>query len=215
MSIVTKLAGLRDILRFDNRWELIISRAFFRRSALIYNYRGMNILVDHAGGDENGTRACITSSMYRQFLGKMNLPHSATLLDIGANGGGFPLLLKSEGISLGRFVCVEMNPQTYSRLFYNIAANFPGGRGVCLNQAATGAAKELKISFGRGNTADSLLADKSADEGATEYTINGTTLDQIAEHCFTPPPHLESSTSAKWTLKGRNMKYSCRKRARY
>lgn len=59
MSISNKLHGLKSLWKFDNRYQLLISRLLFRSNSLnIYRLDGMEILVDHATGDESGTDCC-------------------------------------------------------------------------------------------------------------------------------------------------------------
>src|SRR4051812_3008314 len=107
MSLANKIRGLKEVWAFDNRLWLIITKIFFRRENLqIYRYNGVEILVDHAGGDNNGAREVLTSPMYRRFLPQMKLDSPANVLDLGANNGGFPLLLHTSGIKLKKVVSV-------------------------------------------------------------------------------------------------------------
>ena len=69
MKLSDKLIGLRALWHFDNRWQLLISRALFPRdSLLVYRKGDVEFLVDHAAGDHNGTRLCIISDIYTRFL---------------------------------------------------------------------------------------------------------------------------------------------------
>src|SRR5438552_1894676 len=121
MKLGNKLVGLRALWRFDNRWQLMINRTFFpRESLLTYKKGDIEFLVDHAAGDHNGTRLCLISDIYTRFLPKMSLGEEISVFDLGANGGGFPLMLLLNGKRLSRLVCVEMNPNTYQRLLYNV-----------------------------------------------------------------------------------------------
>jgi hypothetical protein len=59
MSVLTKLAGLRQVWRADNRWHLLLSRLLFRSdSVLLYRLDSLEFLVDPAGGDANARRKC-------------------------------------------------------------------------------------------------------------------------------------------------------------
>ena len=60
MSLGNKIRGLREVWAFDNRLSLILAKTFFRSENLqVYRYKGVEILVDHAGGDNNGTARCL------------------------------------------------------------------------------------------------------------------------------------------------------------
>ena len=120
MGFAQKIAGLQDLLHFDNWPMLVLGRTFDRRTGLVTYRKGQyEILVDHHGGDENGTRACIVSDMYRRHLDKLAISSRVRLLDLGANGGGFPLMLLLNAYEVMQAVCVEMNPLTSLRLRVN------------------------------------------------------------------------------------------------
>lgn len=98
-TLATRLNGLKAVWPFDNRWQLIINRTLFRGTGLaVYKLDGREILVDHRGGDENGTRLCFVSDMYKKYLKVMRLSGPINVLDLGANGGGFPLMLVTAGV---------------------------------------------------------------------------------------------------------------------
>src|SRR5579863_8863965 len=124
MRIRSGLEALGAVLWFDNWPILLFGRVFDRKTGLVvYRKRGLEILIDHRGGDPNGTRHCLASSMYRKFLQSFDLRGPVRVLDLGAMGGGFPLLMRIMGFEISRAVCVEMNPQTYQRLLVNLTAN--------------------------------------------------------------------------------------------
>jgi FkbM family methyltransferase len=156
MSISTRVAGLKEMLLFDNRWQLIVDRFLFRCSVAVYRYRGCKILLDHDGGDASGVRACLASDMYRQFIPLMKLKGPLTLLDCGANTGGFPLLFSTEGLNLSKVVCVEMNPYAHSRLQYNLFTNLAAEL-HCLNLIVEDSARTHSIRLGIGSVDDSLM----------------------------------------------------------
>ena len=58
----------------------------------------------------------------------MTLDAPANVLDLGANNGGFPLLLHTSGIELKKVVSVEFNPRTFARLNFNLTRIFPAKR---------------------------------------------------------------------------------------
>jgi FkbM family methyltransferase len=160
MSMATKMAGARAIMAFDNWPTLLLGRMLNRNTGLVvYRKSNLEILIDHRGGDETGTRACIVSDMYRRYVPLLKVKNAATVLDIGANGGGFPLMLRLQGIPIESVVCVEMNPATYSRLLVNLQTNL-GFNAVGINAAACGSDSESEI----------LL---TPTRGSTGYGING------------------------------------------
>lgn len=184
MGIVTKLsskfAGLKAMMAFDNSLQLLVNRLFFRRTSDIYMHKGTSFIVDYAGGDANGTRSCIVSDMYRQYFPALKLGKNISVLDIGANGGGFPLLLHALGFSFNRLVCVEMNPNTFCRLNYNIASNFPDNS-TCLNMALSDKDSQIDLILGAGSTGDSIFQDhtKQGSSSGKVYNIKSITLDNL------------------------------------
>jgi FkbM family methyltransferase len=181
MGIANKVNGIKEIWQFDNRWQLLMSRLFFTGEKInIYRYKGLEILVDHSAGDANGAREVLTSPMYRQYLGQMELQGPLNVLDIGSNNGGFPLLLRSEGLSLKKLACVEMNAKTFSRLRFNVERNFDCEADL-VNGAVCGHHQMLEVTLGEGGAGDSLY-EKSAD-GRT-LQVQGYTFDEIFEASF-------------------------------
>ncbi|HEX8650326.1 MAG TPA: FkbM family methyltransferase [Pyrinomonadaceae bacterium] len=185
MSIKSKVEGMKAIWRFDNRWELLLSRTLFRNDNLnIYRIKGMEILVDHGAGDPNGARHVLVSSMYQRFLSRMELNGSLNVLDLGANGGGFPLMLHVNKLRLGKLACVEFNPNTFSRLRFNIERNlkceFTG-----INAAICGERRELQVQLGSGSTGDSIYQPSPEQSAAgSVYRIDGLTFDDIYNSTF-------------------------------
>lgn len=174
---------MREIWAFDNRVWLAFTRMFFPGEKLqVYRYNGLDILTDHAGGDANGAREVLTSSMYRRFLPHIKLDVPANVLDLGANNGGFPLLLADSGIELKKVVSVEFNPQTYSRLHFNLTRNL-----VCevipLNAALCGEQRSFKVALGSGSVSDSIYADNESGD-ARIFKIQGLTFDDFYQAYF-------------------------------
>lgn len=161
----TRWDGFKEILMFDN-WPTLLSARLFDREAgfVAYHKKGMDILIDHCGGDETGTRACIVSDMYRKFLPKLKMPSEITVFDLGANGGGFPLMLRLEGLKIKKVVSVEANPLTFLRLQINLATNLQAVA-TALNAAVCGGQEGELIQFkaGRGSTSDSIFSHADDD----------------------------------------------------
>ena len=183
MSFQTKIRGIKEVWQFDNRVWLIFTKIFFPREKLhIYQYRGMDILIDHAAGDANGAREILTSPMYRRFLPLMKLTSEVKVLDLGANNGGFPLMLRAAGINLKKVVSLELNPKTFSRLRFNLERNLSCSV-IPLNAALCGQAGMLTVALGEGSVDDSIYKTVS-DDGSQVYKIKGLTLDDIWRENF-------------------------------
>ena len=184
----SKVEGLRVIWWFDNRWQLFWNRLFFRRTSLtVYRFNGREFLVDHAGGDACGARLCLTSMMYRKYLPMMTLDGPLNVLDLGANGGGFPLMLVSEGVPIKKLVYVEMNPQTFARAQFNVARNIEGQhKGI--NAAVCGSNRNIRLLLGTGSVSDTIYQPANVNaSGKRQYDIPGITLDDIGHTEFPEP----------------------------
>lgn len=199
MTFTTFLRDLRAIFTFDNRWILLLERfteIVFKRPLALSLYRkgGMEILMDKTAGDQSGARYAITSRMYRQFL-----PHilqtilektghtSVYVWDIGANVGGFSLMLALESIEIERLVAVEMHPRTFVRLQQNLGHNLRlnNEQLFCLNVAAGDREETLDLSLSRGNTGDSIIPGHLPKQpDSSNYTIQLLTLDTIYARYF-------------------------------
>jgi len=181
MGLTNKINGIKEIWQFDNRWQLVMSRLFFPREKVnIYRYKGLEILEDHFAGDANGARALLTSPMYRQYLTEMDLTGPLNILDIGANNGGFPILLKSEGLEIKKIVCVEMNPNTFSRLRFNIERNFDCRHKV-INGAVCGEHRTIDVALGEGSTRHNIYEQNTNGKA---LQVQGYTFDEIFASAF-------------------------------
>ncbi|HVF30714.1 MAG TPA: FkbM family methyltransferase [Pyrinomonadaceae bacterium] len=169
--------------QFENRLPLILMRTLFPRENLyIYRYKGVEVLTDVNGGDANGARELLTSPMYRRFLPLMDVKGELNVLDIGANNGGFPLLLATSGLNLRKVVSVELNPNTFLRLRFNLERNLRC-EVVALNAAVCGAPGKLKLSLGAGSSGDSIY-NGGTDSSANVFEVEGLTFDQMYESYF-------------------------------
>lgn len=183
MSLKNKIRGLLEVWAFDNRLSLIFTKTLFPQENLqVYRFQGLDILTDRAGGDANGAREVLTSSMYRSFIPKMELSGTVNVLDLGANNGGFPLLLKTNGIELKKVVCVEFNPRTFTRLYFNLMHNL-SCEVIPLNLALCGEERLIEISLGGGSVSDSIYAE-SDNSDARVYKIRGFTFDWFCDAYF-------------------------------
>ena len=184
MALMQKLAGVGVLMNFDNWPILLLSRAFDRRTGLVtYRKGGLEILIDHHGGDQNGTRSCLVSDMYRKHLRGMATDRPVRVLDLGANGGGFPLMLRLAGFDLAQVVCVEMNQPTYLRLLVNLATNL-GSQATGINAAVCGTAgSEILLQPSRGSTGLSMYAHR-ADCDTSHVSVRTTTLAALCDQYF-------------------------------
>lgn len=170
--------SIRDLWAFDNRWELLLQRVLFRRTHLqVHRIAGYEMLVDHRTADAGSIRRCVSSDMYRRFLPHLALEGPAAVLDVGANAGGFPLMLAAGGIPIRHLVCVEMNPNTYERLRFNVRTNFPD-RSEVVHAAVCARRQTVPVTVGLGSTSDSIY--KRADGSARHHDVAGITFDDAA-----------------------------------
>lgn len=184
MSISNKLHGLKSLWKFDNRYQLLISRLLFRSNPLnIYRLNDMEILVDHSAGDESGTRLLLTSPMYQQFLPQLNFTKPINVLDIGGNGGGFGLMLTRNRVKIKKILAVEFNPNTCTRMRFNMERNLHDSEVIALNAAVCGEKKTLKLKIGKGGTSDSIYNPLHAADGK-DVEIQGVTLDSLYDDYF-------------------------------
>jgi FkbM family methyltransferase len=185
MSIGNNIRGFKAILIFDNWPMLLLGRLFHRRAGLtVYRKKGMEILIDHLGGDCNGTRAVLTTDMYSKYLRDFVLDRPVRVLDLGANGGGFPLMLRVAGIPVDRAVCVEMNPLTYERLRLNLANNL-GTAGISINAAVCGlqAQSEILLRPSRGGAGEGIYTHR-AGAGQPHVAVQTMTLSALFNRYF-------------------------------
>jgi FkbM family methyltransferase len=180
--------GLEAVFAFDNWPMLLLGRVFDRKTGFVaYRKKGFDILVDHRGGDQCGTRMCIATDTYSKYLPSFDLPGPVRVLDLGANGGGFPLMLRIAGLEVARAVCVEMNPLTYRRLQVNLTTNL-GPSAVAINAAVCGTqGAEIPIKPSRGGTGDSMYQDR-ADSSAAHVLVPTTTFQTIYDQYFENQP---------------------------
>jgi FkbM family methyltransferase len=180
-----KLSGLMTNLKFGNWPLLLFQRAFFRHVPVVtYQRKDMVFITDFEGGDGAGVRQLLSTDMYTRYFPLLPKREGLKVLDLGANGGGFPLCLHDNDIGFRQVVCVEMNPHTFARLLFNVDRNFP--RSVtAINAAVTGDGKAVKISDTRGGTGQSMYAGAEGDEKAAEQIeVPGVTFDELVTRYF-------------------------------
>ena len=183
--MMNRLRRIKTLLRFDNWIELLVSRAFFRHTRFVtYRIQGITAVVDHRSADAGSIVYCLATDSYTQFLDKMDLSRPMRVVDIGANAGGFSLLLKMYGCEIERLLCVEMNPNTHARLLLNIQTNF-GNTATVVNAAVCADRRTIQLDLGEGSTGDSIYRGTRGERSSTApYQIQGMTFDDAVEMCF-------------------------------
>ncbi|REJ78513.1 MAG: FkbM family methyltransferase [Acidobacteria bacterium] len=181
MGLSTKLKAFKAMRQMDNGWQLLLNRIVFPNEPIqMCRYKGLEFITDLAGGDANGARELLTSDEYRRFFPELQFSGPISVLDIGANNGGFPLLLASEGYQIDKLACVELNPVTASRLEYNVTRNF-GEAATIVNAAISGDEREIPLPETRGRTSENIYTGKRPE---TKTSVRGTTLDLLIEALF-------------------------------
>lgn len=160
----------------SNRLELLVGRASRGKGLQVLRIGGLDLLVDHRAADSGSLAACRPDGAYGRMIRSMKLPTAPSVLDVGANVGGFPVLLRLLGVRPRRIVCVELNPKTFARLRLNIEGNFEAAE--VLNAGVTADGRSLSIPLGLGSTSDSIYAGARVDASLTP--IAGATFDEVA-----------------------------------
>ncbi len=172
-----QLRALWENRRFDNALQLFVDRVVGRSTGLtVYRLGEYRILVDHRGEDQVGTRLCLVDGVYAGLLAKVTLPQRLSVLDLGANGGGFPLLLGALGHTFTRLVCIELNPNTCARLAFNIGSNL-GREHLVLNAAVAAADGVLEQTFTLGSVSERAVP--AGPPGAKPERVPLLTFDEI------------------------------------
>lgn len=181
-SVRNKLLGLREIWTFDNRWHLLLARLLFKNEPIhIYRTGGLDILIDHSAGDANAARNIIATPMYTEHFHRLERNRPLRVLDIGANNGGFPLLLQLNKFQLAKVVCVELNPRTCIRLRFNVDRNIAAQHQV-INAALCGHARTVETRLGSGSVADSIY--EPSHNADRSVRVTGMTFDDIYVSAF-------------------------------
>lgn len=183
MSIATKIRGLKEMWRFDNRIPLVITRLLFPgETLLVYKIAGIEFVTDHARGDANGAREILTSLMYKRFLPEIKNDLPANVLDLGSSNGGFPLLLQISGVKLKKVVSLELNPETFTRLRFNLDRNL-SCETIAINAAVCGETRTLRVELGKGSVSDNIYSENLNLEAEVKE-VPGISFDDLYERCF-------------------------------
>ena len=64
MKLRGSIFGLIDLFKYDNWFQLLISRLFFRfRGTNVYFFKGLKIIVNNSAGDLAGLNSCLFTEM--------------------------------------------------------------------------------------------------------------------------------------------------------
>jgi FkbM family methyltransferase len=188
VNLANRFRGLQAVLYFDNWPWLMQARILDRKTGLvIYRKNGCEIVVDHGVDDASGTRACIVGDMYRKYLPFMKLAEPVSVLDLGANGGGFTLMLHLQGIKLGRTVCVEMNKTTFTRLALNLATNLDSAQAINAAVCDASHGPEIALNPSCGWTGGGIY-NMRAEPGSPSVTVPTITLQDLYDRYFQGGP---------------------------
>ncbi len=185
VNIANKVAGLAAMIWFDNWWQIIVNRILFPRTGcIVYRKADTEMIIDHLGGDANGVRECLAGNMYRpliEYVVQDTGGDIKTLIDIGANGGGFTLLCQNMGLPLTDVTCVEMNPRVFGRLSFNLFQNLYGISIQAIQGALANEPGIYEIPLGRGSTGENLAARERIPSERNDH-IRCLTLSNIIDH---------------------------------
>lgn len=160
----------------NNRLELLLGRWTRGKSIQVLRIGGLEYLVDHRVADLGSLWAGRPDAAYGRFVQSMGLPDAPSILDLGANVGGFPLLLHLLGRTPRQIVCVELNPITCAKLRLNVETNWKNA--TVINAAVSSDGRSVEVDLGGGSTHDSIF---SGSSGSTRRrAVPGLTFDQAA-----------------------------------
>ena len=99
----------------------------------------------------------------------------SVVVDIGANVGGFSLMLLVDGVRISKLLCVEMNPNTFERLRFNIKTNFNEVATV-INAAVVGNSRQIDLTLGIGSTGALIYRGTRDKSNRHTHTVQGVSL---------------------------------------
>lgn len=180
---MSKINGFLELMYFENWCSLILQRILFRRQRFnLYQYKSLEMICDSYSGDNGSIRGCLATKMYKQFLESISLNGKLCVMDIGANVGGFSLLMMSQELRFEQLLCIELNPNTYERLRFNVLMNCKDPVKI-LNAALCSNVGIIEVSLGMGSTSDSIFSPRSKGE-TKSYKVEGVSLDFLYEQFF-------------------------------
>lgn len=178
-TLRAKWSGLTSNLCFDN-WPFILLQRVLQRNLSLLTFKKGNLtfIVDYSADDHNGIRYCLSSDMYSRYYQHIDNSRPLRVLDLGANTGGFILSLIDAGFPIAKGISVEMNPNAFNRLRFNLSHNDLNSI-TPINAAATANIGTVEIEAVRGNTGQSIYHQATQNT----VTIPTVTIDQVvADH---------------------------------
>jgi len=176
-----KLSGFRDSLAFSNRWPLIFQRLLRPHDPIVtYGWRGRWWLVcDARVQDNSAPKEVLANGCYDEWIRRSIRDGSLAYVNVGANIGAFDLAVASAAaipFALG----IELNPDTFTRLNFNLAIN-DLRQVVTLNVGLAGRAGTFRFSSSNCSLADSLFAAPGAAADPAARAIPLLTLEAALE----------------------------------
>ena len=176
-----KIYGFRALIAFDNWPSLLLQRVFLREYPVFYRKGAVTFLADHSACDQEGLCVCFTTDMYSRFFSHFPRSRQLAVLDLGANSGGFGLLLLAHGFAIRRIVGVEITPRVFARLAFNLGYNF-GSSATPLNCGVCGCEGSIRVRDNLGWVGNSIY---EKDDGSANFvSIPGITFDELYNTYF-------------------------------
>ncbi len=165
-KITQKLQAIKEFLFFSN-WPILMAGRlpFFKSRFAMYQKDNISFITDYKGGDSTGARHLLSSGLYEDFINFILNKEASlgTLLDVGANNGGFILdLFRRLSRPPQKIVAIEFNYMTYLRLQFNVLYN--AGRSTeiqLVNGAAAGVTGWLDVEDNDGSTGNNIYKSQS------------------------------------------------------
>lgn len=182
-SAIQKLKGLKFLAGFANFWDLAVRRLTAKYPDIsIYDLASGPTILDRGSGDTNSVWACLDWGEYDTALAalpnRLKQGRPISVLDCGANAGGFGILLANRGFSLRQYHAVEMNPRAFGRATFNLT----NWRGQCparlFNAALADKSGWIDIEDSYGDTGQSLYA-ASHDAATPKISVPKITIESL------------------------------------
>lgn len=186
MKIFNKIKQRLGELKFWSRFPNFVD-IFTRSISSKYGFVGLYdlptgpVIVDRFASDPNGIWACLYWWEYEACLKAIEpiIQNKVSVLDCGANIGGFGLLLAGRGVDIQEYHAVEMNPRTCGRLAFNLT-NWRGlAPAKVMNAAVSNHSGTVAISDVFGSDSQSLF--QSQNPSTAMVKIPTTTINELLE----------------------------------
>jgi FkbM family methyltransferase len=182
-SAMQKLKGLKFLAGFANFWDLAVRRLTAKYPDIsIYDLASGPTILDRGSGDTNSIWACLDWGEYNAALAalptRLKQGRPISVLDCGANAGGFGILLANRGFSLRQYHAVEMNPRAFGRAAFNLT-NWRGQTPARLfNAAVAEKSGWIDIEDSYGDTGQSIYS-PNHDAAAPKISVQKITIQSL------------------------------------